>query len=83
MSQPDALKSFIKLDVALQKDVQIQNICITIDKVVHVLRKMNQVSPPILKLSEIEVFKKSWVAANSHRGELERVLAFMEPSPLL
>jgi hypothetical protein len=51
----------IKIDAKAQKETQIQNIAITIDKVVHVLESMNLDTPPVIPLSFEERYNRLWV----------------------
>ena len=51
----------IKIDAKLQKETQIQNIAITIDKIVHVLEAMHTQEAPIRTLTDDELLKKFWL----------------------
>lgn len=51
----------IKIDAKAQKESQIQNIAITIDKIMHVLESMETVEPPIRALTYEERYSKIWV----------------------
>ena len=49
----------------MQKETQIQNIAITIDKIMHVLESMNTLQPPIRALTFQERYMRLWEETNS------------------
>lgn len=49
----------------MQKETQIQNIAITIDKIMHVLESMNTLEPPIRALTFQEKYMRLWEESNS------------------
>lgn len=49
----------------MQKETQIQNIAITIDKIMHVLESMNTREPPIRGLTFKERYMRLWEETNS------------------
>lgn len=56
------------------QNIRVQNLAITIDKVVHLLNKMKTIEPPILPLSEQEVFMQIWVLGKSLKSQLQSVI---------
>ena len=55
-----------KYQISAISESRIQNIAITIDKVIHVLSLFNTTSPPLIKLNEEEVFEYLWGDKNEH-----------------
>lgn len=51
----------IKIDAKAQKETQIQNIAITIDKVMHVLEQMGEKDAPIVQLTYEDRYNRLWV----------------------
>lgn len=64
----------IKIDAKAQKETQIQNIAITIDKIMHVLESMKTFDPPIRALSFEERYKKFWEEPDCVKYNVIKVL---------
>jgi len=60
------------------ENIRIQNLAITLDKVVHLLKIMNTSEPPIRPLSEQEVYYKLWKDEKSLYGQLMKVIEALE-----
>lgn len=58
--------------------LRIQNLAISLDRVVHVLKQMKTADPPIRPLSQQEIYHKFWVDENSVRCQLEKVVDALE-----
>jgi len=61
------------------RDGKIQNVAITIDKVMHILQTLNTTEPPIRGLSPKECFQRLWLGEKSLKASLTKVLQQMEP----
>ena len=68
----------IKVDAKNQAYTLVQNIAITIDKILHVLESMQTKEPPIRSLNVEESFKKFWTDAGNLRETTKFVLSQME-----
>ena len=62
---------------------QVQNIIITLNKVIHVLKLMNIFEPPIKTMSDQEKFYKVWLDQNSIRAQLRSTLQKIEHNHLI
>ena len=60
------------------QSMRIQNLAITLDKVVHLLKVMKTNEPPIRPLSASEIFKKLWINEKSIRSQLFKVLEVLD-----
>ena len=63
------LRAF-SIEVASITESRIQNIAITIDKVIHVLQLMKTNKPPLIKISENEIYEHYWGKSDSIRENL-------------
>ena len=70
----------IKIDAKNQKETQIQNIAITIDKVMHVLESMDTLEPPIRELRFEEKYNKLWHEPGCLRENIYKVIDEIEVS---
>ena len=61
---------------------QIWNVTITIDKVMHVLKEMGTMEPPIRNLGSQEIYHKMWLHDHSIKHSLLTVLNSLEDSDL-
>ena len=61
-----------KYDIMGIKENRIQNLAITINKVIHVLELMNIDKPPLIRLSEQEIFENLW--SNENTNSIKNVL---------
>lgn len=66
------------LDAKNLRDGKVQNVAITLDKVKHVLERMNTKEPPLKLLSPMEVYYKLWVGVESIREILIDILQKLE-----
>jgi len=67
-----ALEDKFKFDIMGIKENRIQNLAITIDKVIHVLELMNINDPPLIQLTEQEIFDTLW--GDNNPNSLKSVL---------
>eukprot|EP00826_Nyctotherus_ovalis_P047374 TRINITY_DN5443_c0_g1_i9.p1 TRINITY_DN5443_c0_g1~~TRINITY_DN5443_c0_g1_i9.p1 ORF type:complete len:508 (-),score=88.05 TRINITY_DN5443_c0_g1_i9:237-1760(-) len=58
--------------------LRIQNLAITLDRVIHVLRQMKTAEPPIHPLTQEETYHKLWVDEASVRCQLEKAVDALE-----
>ncbi len=56
------------------QNIRVQNLAITIDKVVHLLKTMKTTDPPIFPLSQKEIYERLWTDERSLRDQLLCVL---------
>lgn len=68
----------LKLDAKNIADNKVWNIAITIDKVMHVLRQMNIMEPPIRDLTYQERYNGLWEEEMCLRESLTNVLLLVE-----
>lgn len=66
------------LDAKNIKEGKVQNIAITLDKVKHVLERMNTSEPPLRPLTCDEVYQRLWVGPDSVRETLVELLQKIE-----
>ena len=65
----------------MQKETQIQNIAITIDKIMHVLESMDTMLPPIRALNYEERYKRLWEESGCLKENVMSVLERIEECP--
>jgi hypothetical protein len=75
---PTLTNDQLMLDAKNLRDGKVQNVAITLDKVKHVLERMNTKEPPLKVLSPMEVYQKLWVGAESIRETLIDILQKLE-----
>jgi hypothetical protein len=75
---PHMTEDDLKCDAKNISDNKVWNIAITIDKVMHVLRQMNIMEPPIRDLSFQERYKGLWEEEMCLRESLVNVLNLIE-----
>lgn len=86
MVYPDVFKSDypqltaeqLALDAKNIRDGKVQNVAITLDKVKHVLERMNTKEPPLKMLSAMEIYSRLWVGPDSIRETLIDILQKLE-----
>ena len=79
---PDCYKlDDIKVEARMQKETQIQNIAITIDKIMHVLESMDTMLPPIRALNYEERYKRLWEESGCLKENVMSVLERIEECP--
>lgn len=69
---------FLKMDARAQKETQIQNITITIDKITHVLEQMEIFEPPIVALNYEERYQRLWERDGCLKNGVLDVIAKIE-----
>ena len=75
---PSLTEEQLALDAKNIRDGKVQNVAITLDKVKHVLERMNTKEPPLKMLSPTEVYYKLWVGPESIRETLIQILQQLE-----
>lgn len=71
-------KESLALDAKNLRDGKLQNVAITIDKVMHVLKRMNTNQPPLRTLSAAELYEIFWSGENSIKESVLLVLDAIE-----
>lgn len=67
-----------KVQASGVENTRVQNLAITLDKVVHLLKTMNTSEPPIRPLTEQEVYSKLWLEEKSLHAQLAKVVEALE-----
>lgn len=71
---PGMPEDSLAVDAKNIRDGKLQNVAITIDKVQHVLQRMETNKPPIRTLSVPEIYSILWVREDSIKDGLIKVL---------
>lgn len=71
----------LALDAKNIRDGKVQNVAITLDKVKHVLERMQTKEPPLKMLTPTEVYYKLWVGEESIRETLIDIIQKLEGNP--
>lgn len=69
---------FLKIDAKAQKETQIQNITITIDKITHVLEQMETDEAPIVALNYEERYLRLWEKEGCLKNGVLEVISKIE-----
>lgn len=76
---PNFTVDSLKLDAKNVRDSKLQNVAITIDKVMRVLKSMRTMEPPLRSVGPEELFFKLWHGPDSLRDNLLTVLDEIGP----
>ena len=60
------------------QNMRVQNLAITLDKVIHLLKVMKTKDPPIIPLSEKETYARTWMDEKSVRGQIFKIIECLQ-----
>lgn len=67
---PGVPEDQLQFDAKNNRDVKMQNVAITIDKIQHVLQRMHTTQPPLRTLTVKEIYFYLWIGEDSIRQAL-------------
>jgi hypothetical protein len=70
---PGVPEESLCFDAKNNRDVKLQNVAITIDKVQHVLKRMQTEQPPLRTLTAQELYEAFWMKDDSLKDSLIKV----------